>query len=103
MYNEYIRVIKERRMSKKAAVYYLANVYVHAHNERRLAEEDIDFNDELTEEDIAALEDDIRYYTDAIINAIKVAKHLGIYSDAVFEYGDFSDIHWREDDLVPIF
>ena len=102
MYNVYIKNIKGRGMSRKAAIYYLANLYTGACYERQRIESSISYEPELTDIELSELEEDLEFFKNRIFEVKRTAKHLGVYSDAVFEYGDFSEIHWKEDDYRPL-
>jgi hypothetical protein len=103
MYNAYIQNIKARKMSRKQTVYYLYNLINGARYELQRIETTIsDPEIELTEQDLDQLEADLDFFQERVLEVKKTAKHLGVYSEDVFEFGDFSDVHWREDDFVTV-
>lgn len=94
----YIQNIKARKMSRKQTVYYLYNLINGARYELQRIETAIsDPSLELTEEDLDALEADLDFFQDRILEVKNTAKHLGVYSEDVFEFGDFSD---ENDDII---
>jgi hypothetical protein len=94
--NKYIKTIKTKKMSRKQAIYLLANSYSRAQNERRIAQCDLSNSPILTDEEIANLEDLVSFYTDQILEVRKAAKELDLPLDV-------KGIHWKEDDYIPMF